>query len=93
MTTDPKAPRLPRCVTKYDLITYFDCSYRYLWKRIITPDLLEGWGVDVPALKKARRLDPFLTKKLYEHFNIKDLDDTLKDELEAQTDGEKAPSA
>lgn len=92
MTSVTKEPRLPRCVTKFDLITYFNCNYRYLWRRIITVELLEEWGIDIPALKRARTLDPFLTKRLYEHFKITDLDKRPQDEIEAVTEGEQAPT-
>lgn len=67
--------RLPRCVDKYDLATYFDCSYDYLWKTIITDDLLEEWGFSYEThVKPLRTLPPLLTRQIYLYYRITDLD-------------------
>lgn len=66
--------RLPKCVTKYDLIMYFECTYRYLWRNIITEDLLEEWGYSYDDIKRMRKLPPTITARIYEHFQIKSLD-------------------
>lgn len=75
-------PRLPRCVTKYELATYFECSYEYLWKEIITDELLEGWNYSYEEhVRPCKKLHPILTKKIYLHFGIRDLDMSLADEI------------
>jgi hypothetical protein len=87
----PRAARLPRLVTKYDLITYFGVTYKVLWSRILTDDLLEGWGYPYSDLKRSRTLPPGLTARIYAHFNITDLDaDNTPPEEETPT-GHRAP--
>lgn len=95
MSSTPQAPqtvRLPRCVTKYDLITYFGVTYKVLWSRILTDDLLEGWGFPYSGLKQTRTLPPVLTDLIYRHFKISDLDaDNTPEPLET-TAGHRAPT-
>jgi hypothetical protein len=87
----PRAARLPRLVTKYDLITYFGVSYKVLWSRILTDDLLEGWGFPYSGLKRSRSLPPGLTTRIYRHFNITDLDADNLLPKEETTGGHRAP--
>jgi hypothetical protein len=75
MSTSSPGPRRPRCLTKFDLVTYFQVSYRVLWRRIITDDLLEGWGFTYAKhVKPSKTLGPILSDLIYYHFNITDLD-------------------
>ncbi|MTB53902.1 hypothetical protein [Lewinella sp. W8] len=76
-----KAPNLPRCVRKYQLRDYFGCSYRHLWRFIITEDLFLSWGYDPDKLKRRRIFSPELTKLIYTHFQIRDLDADLSEEI------------
>ncbi len=82
MNKDRKAVRLPRCVHKYDLKTYFGCNYKLLWRNIITPQMLEEWGVDKKDFKTWHILPPDLTLKIYLHFGIIDLDADLSKKIE-----------
>lgn len=66
-------PHLPRTVEKRDLKDYFGCSYAYLWEVIITDDLLYRWGYNQDQIKPLRRLPPDLTRLIYVHFKITDL--------------------
>lgn len=77
---DRKA-RLPRVVSKYDLTQYFGCSFEYLWKEIITDELLESWGYDYDKVKPRKLLGPDLTFKIYLHFRITDLDRSMSEEV------------
>jgi hypothetical protein len=79
-TADP-APNLPRCVHKYQLRDYFGCSYRHLWRFIITEDLFLSWGYDPDKLKRRRIFSPELTRLIYTHFQITDLDASLSKEI------------
>lgn len=93
--TEPRVKRLPRLVTKYDLITYFGVSYKILWSRILTDDLLEGWGFTYKALKSVRTLPPNLTARIYEHFGIDDLDAGNDQQVRGDTPeptGNRAPT-
>ena len=72
---------LPRCVAKKELKNYFDVSYDELWRKILTVDLLEKWGFEVDEIKKLRLLPPKLTKSIYLHYEIKDLNMTMHEEL------------
>lgn len=95
MSSSPEAPRpvrRPRCVTKYDLITYFGVTYKVLWSRILTDDLLEGWGFPYLGLKRSRTLPPGLTARIYQHFKITDLDAENVPEPVENTDGHRAPT-
>lgn len=75
MSTSSPGPRRPRCLTKFDLITYFGVSYRTLWRTVITDDLLEGWGFTYKEdIKPSRTLGPILSEHIYGHFGITDLD-------------------
>ena len=84
-----KKPNLPRCVHKYQLVSYFDCSYDFLWKNLITDDLLMRWGFDLDNVRKCRQLGPDLTKRIYIHFAITDLDADLSAEVRRLIEGQK----
>lgn len=86
MTSNVSAPRLPRCVTKYDLITFFECNYRYLWRRILPDELLEGWGYSYARIKSTRTLPPDLTRAIYAHYGITDLDGKLSEEIQEKVE-------
>lgn len=75
------AARLPRCVHKYDLKTYFGCNYKLLWRNVITKQLLEGWGIDLEEFKQWHILPPDVTLKIYIHFGITDLDANLSKQV------------
>jgi hypothetical protein len=89
MSSTVSAPRIPRCVTKYDLITFFECNYRYLWRRILTDDLLETWGYTYADIKNTKKLPPDLTRSIYDHYGITDLDAKLSDEIREKEEEEK----
>jgi hypothetical protein len=92
MSTSSQAPRRPRCLTKYDLITYFKVSYRVLWRRVITDDLLEGWGFTyVEDVKPTKTLSPILSDLIYTHFSITDLDAANTAPEEETRSGHRAP--
>lgn len=92
ISTSKHRVRLPKCVTKYDLITYFGVSYRVLWSRILPDDLLEGWGYSYKEdLKRSNTLDPIITALIYAKYDITDLDaDQAPDIVEDDT-GHRAP--
>lgn len=75
---------LPRCVTKKELKNYFGVSYKEMWNKIITEDLLNEWGYEIDDIKPMRLLTPEITKKIYIHFEIKDLNMDMYQELYAQ---------
>lgn len=81
--------RLPRLVFKHELCTYFDeCTSRYLWRNILTDDVFEEGGFKKADYAKVKRFPPDVTKHLYRHFDIDDLNARLSDELR---DGDEAP--
>jgi hypothetical protein len=72
---------LPRCVAKFELITYFGCDYKFLWSRLIPDELLHQWGYDSDLVRKCRRLDPELTQRIYLHHRIVDLNSDYSAEI------------
>jgi len=92
ISTSKHRVRLPKCVTKYDLVTYFGVSYRVLWSRILPDDLLEGWGYDYQRdLKGSRTFDPILTRLIYAKYDITDLDADQAPQVIEDTTGHRAP--
>lgn len=77
-------PYLPRCVRKKELIGYFGVPYATLWSTILTDDLLEEWGYSYERVKPMRTLDPNLTRIIYDHFKIKNLHQSLLEELKEE---------
>ena len=77
-------PRLPRCVTKYELSQDFDCNYEFLWREILTEDLLTEWGYGLDYVKQRKRFGPLLTRQIYLHFRITDLNRSLAEEITAE---------
>ena len=88
----PRKARLPRLVTKYDLKTYFRCSYRVLWSRVLPDDLLEAWGYSYTELKAHRTLPPLLTEKIYRYYGITDLDAGPEPAEAPDEGGSRAPT-
>lgn len=74
---------LPRCVAKFELIAYFGCDYKFLWSRLIPDELLHQWGYDSDQVKKCRRLDTDLTRLIYLHHRITDLNSDYSEEIAA----------
>lgn len=63
---------LPLFVYKGELALYFGCSLNTLWSRFLTRELLLEWGYDYDSqVKYFHRLDPILTKKIFQHWDIK----------------------
>ncbi|WP_139211965.1 hypothetical protein [Neolewinella agarilytica] len=91
-TNAPRKPRRPRCLTKFDLVSYFKVSYRVLWSRILPDELLEGWGYSYEKdLKRSRTFDPILSAHIYRHYNITNLDAEELPQAEEMAIGERAP--
>lgn len=89
-----RLPRLPRVVFKRDLANYFSVDTRYLWHTLLTDELFADWGYDREEFVTSKRFPPGLTKCIYNHFNITDLDETLSQELKALDEpgtGHRAP--
>ena len=74
---------LPRCVSKKELRNYWGVSRKYLREEIITDDLLEKLDIDIEKYNRLRNLTPDITKKIYLHFEIFDLNGDLSTELAA----------
>lgn len=72
---------LPRCVSKFELIEYFGCDYKFLWARLLPADLLRNWGYDLDKVKRCRRLDPRLTQRVYIHHQIINLNSDYSQEI------------
>lgn len=86
-----KKPNLPRCVHKYQLRDYFDCTYDFLWSRIITDELLLSWGFDLDEIRRVQQFDHRLTFRIYIHFKITDLDADLSAEVQRAIEGKTCP--
>lgn len=52
-----------------------------MWSGILTAELLESWGFDCDRIKREIILSPQLTLKIYQHFDIVDLNETVEDQL------------
>jgi len=72
---------LPRTVTKSELAQYWGVSLKKVWSDILTPELLESWGFDYDCIKKKIILNPHLTLRIYDHFDIVDLNEPVADQL------------
>lgn len=86
-----KKPNLPRCVHKYQLRDYFNCTYDFLWSNIITDDLLLSWNVKLDDIRQCRQFGPDLTRRIYIHFKITDLDADLSAEVRRAIEGKTCP--
>ncbi|MEM6771194.1 MAG: hypothetical protein AAF597_11475 [Bacteroidota bacterium] len=86
---------LPRLVFKSELAAYFGVSGRYLWRHVLTDDFFEDHGYEKRQFSYVKRFPPHITKLIYRHFEITDLNTSLADELNAPEDkenGHRAPT-
>lgn len=73
---------LPRTVSKSELARYWGVSLKKVWSDILTPELLSSWGYDYEMLRHKQILNPKITLKIYQHFDIVDLNETVEEHLE-----------
>lgn len=82
MNTLAKKPaRLPRCLHKFELANYFGITTKTLWATILTDELLDSWGLDQQEVKPKRVFGPSLSRRIYEHYHITDLDADFSEEI------------
>ena len=86
--------RLPRLVFKSELAEYFGVTNRYLWRHVLTDDFFESYGYEKRQFSYVKRFPPHITKLIYQHFEIADLNITLAEELNADEaeNGHRAPT-
>jgi hypothetical protein len=78
-------------------MSYFDnCLSKELYKHLLTEELLESWGFDIDQVKACgSKFSAKLTKRIYLHWNITDLDATIHQEVVAELSasglGSRAP--
>lgn len=75
--------KLPRCVYKGELTTYFSCTPDYLWRNILKEELLSSWGYNIDEIKSFRQLPYRLTLRIYVHFEITDLTEDFVTRVQA----------
>jgi len=76
-----KPARLPRCLPKFELARYFSVTTKTLWATILTEPLLDSWGFDQDEVKRLRNFPPLLSRRIYEHYFITDLDADFSSEI------------
>lgn len=81
-----KKAYLPRVAQKFEVATYFGLDTRQLRNRVVTRDLIEEWGFDYESFKRDKSFPVEVTKKIYQHFKIRDLNMTLSEELYPDSD-------
>lgn len=94
MNSSDTAVRLPRLVFKSELAEYFGVTTRYLWRHVLTDDFFESYGFEKRQFSYVKRFPPHITKLIYQHFEISDLNTTLAEELntpDEQENGHRAP--
>jgi hypothetical protein len=80
-TSEHKPARLPRCLHKFELANYFGITTKTLWATILTEELLDSWGLDQQEIKPKRVFGPSLSRRIYEHYHITDLDADFSEEV------------
>jgi hypothetical protein len=80
-TSDRKQARLPRCLPKFELANYFGITTKTLWATILTEELLDSWELDQHDIKPLRVFGPRLSRRIYEHYQITDLDADFSEEI------------
>ena len=91
-TSENKPARLPRCLPKFELTNYFGIPTKTLWATILTDELLDFWGLDQQEAKPLRVFGPPLSRRIYEHYQITDLDSDFSEEIRSSL-REKGPFA
>lgn len=81
MMNNSNKANLPRCVSKGQLKEYFGCSYDFMWANLLTDELLMSWNINLEEVKRRRLLGPDLTRRIYVHFKITDLDANFSEEV------------
>lgn len=82
-STVEKKVRLLRCLPKFELANYYGITTKTLWATILTEELLEEWGYDQADIKPLRVYPPNLSRRIYEHYQITDLDADFSEEIRA----------
>lgn len=81
ISPNDKRARLPRCLPKFELADYFSVTTKSLWATILPEPLLYSWGYDQDDVKRLRNFPPNLSRRIYEHYKITDLDADFSAEI------------